>query len=361
MKAVVFEAIGSPLAITDMPEPRLGTGEVIVDVAAARLLAYAHEIFSGARDYPLLLPAIPGAGGIGRVRAVGPDATRLAPGDWVYCDATIRARDDAVAPDIMLQGLIAPGDGPAQLNRHYRHGSFAEQTIVPTENVTPIGDIAPDDAADWCAMGTLLVPYGGFLAVDLEPGETVVVSGATGSFGSAAVAVALGMGAASVVATGRNEAALADLNRRFGDRVRTAAMSGNEETDRQRILDAAPGPIDVVFDILPPAASPEQVRAAVLTARPGGRVALMGGVGMAGGSGLELPYAWLMRNNITVRGQWMYPRDAARRMAALIRAGLIDLGAFNVARFTLDQVNDAVAHAATHAGPFQMTTLVIDR
>lgn len=38
------------------------------------------------------------------------------------------------------------------------------------------------------------MPYGGLLAADLRPGETVPISGATGHFGSAAVAVALAMG-----------------------------------------------------------------------------------------------------------------------------------------------------------------------
>jgi alcohol dehydrogenase len=40
----------------------------------------------------------------------------------------------------------------------------------------------------------------------------------------------------------------------------------------------------------------------------------MGGIGMAGQGGeLTLPYAWLMRNNITIKGQWMYPRAAIPR------------------------------------------------
>ena len=52
------------------------------------------------------------------------------------------------------------------------------------------------------ALNVLLVPYGGLLAADLRAGETLLVSGATGNFGGAAVAVALAMGAACVVAPG---------------------------------------------------------------------------------------------------------------------------------------------------------------
>ncbi|HZD25282.1 MAG TPA: zinc-binding dehydrogenase [Alphaproteobacteria bacterium] len=362
MKAAILNAFGSPLTIGTLPEPELGTGEVVVDVAATRVLAYMNEVISGARDYTLELPLAPGPGGIGRVRAVGPDATRLRPGDWVYCDPTVRSRDDAAAPDIALQGLTAPSEGGQRLQRHFRHGAFAERMLVPTENVTPIGEIEPDEAPRWCALGTLLVPYGGLLAIDLRAGETVVVNGATGNFGSAGVAVALAMGAGRVVATGRNEAALADLAHRFADhcfdaRLRTVAMQGDEEADRARIVETAGGPIDAVLDLLPPMASIAQVRTAALAVRPQGRVVLMGGVGMAGGPGLDLPYSWLMRNGITVRGQWMYGHEAVPRMVGLIRAGLIDLGQFEVASFALDDANEAVEHAAAHAGPFRMTTL----
>src|ERR1700716_3202552 len=171
MKAAVLNAFGSPLAIETVPDPILGTGEVIVDVAASRVLAYANEVLSGARQYLLDLPVIPGPGAIGRVCAVGPDATHLVPGDWVYCDPTVRSRDHALCPDITLQGLSARGEGGLRLQKYFRHGAWAEQMRLPTENVKPIGKIDQADAARWCAMGTLLVPYGGFLAANLRAGE----------------------------------------------------------------------------------------------------------------------------------------------------------------------------------------------
>lgn len=357
MKAAVLKAFGSPLAIENVPEPELGTGEVIVDVMASRVLAYANEVFSGERKYLLELPIVPGPGAIGRVRATGPDATHLARGDWVYCDPTVRSRDDALSPDIALQGLTGGNEAGMRLQRYYRDGAWAEQMRVPTENAIRIGAIDEADAARWCALGTLLVPYGGFLAAELQPGETVLVNGATGSFGSAAVAVALGMGASCVIATGRNEQALADLVRRFGSRVRTVQMRGDEADDRKRILRTAPGPIDCVLDILPPAANASQVRTAILAVRPYGRVVLMGGVGMLGGAGLDLPYPWMMRNCITVRGQWMYPPHATLLMVGLVRAGLIGLDQFAVTTFDLDDANEAVANAARDSGPFRMTVI----
>ncbi len=357
MKAAVLKSFGTPLAIETVPDPLLGTGEVIVDVAATRVLAYADEVFSGKRPYLLELPVIPGPGGIGRVRAAGPDATRLAPGDWVYCDPTVRSRDDAVSPDIMLQGLTGGSEAGLKLHRHYHDGSFAEQMRVPTENLTRLGDFDAAQAPAWCAIGTLLVPYGGFLVANLKAGEIVVVNGATGAFGSAGVAVALAMGARTVIATGRNGSVLKDIAKRFGTRVRTVQMHGEEETDRARILEAAPGPIDCVLDLLPPAASVAQVRTALLTVRPHGKVILMGGVGMGGPGGLDLPYSWMMRNCISIHGQWMYPRDAASRMIGLVRAGLVKLEEFTATTFSLEQANEAVAHAAANGGPFKMTVI----
>ena len=58
---------------------------------------------------------------------------------------------------------------------------------MPTENATPLGAIDAADAGQWCGLGRLLVPYGGFLAGRLQAGETVLVNGATGAFGSAGV------------------------------------------------------------------------------------------------------------------------------------------------------------------------------
>ncbi len=325
----------------------------MVDIVAAPVLSYAAEVFSGTRQYPLQLPMAVGAGAIGRVRAAGPDATRLVTGDWVFCDPTVRSRDDATTPDVMLQGLIAPSEGAKRLQSHFHHGPFAEQMLLPMENAVLIGELDGIDAEGWCFLNALAIPYGGLLAADLQAGETVVISGATGFFGSAGVAAALAMGAGCVVAPGRNQAALQDLVRRFGSRVKTAVLTGDPEKDRELMQQAAPGPIDKVVDILPPLPDSAPVRAAVMTLRPHGIAVLMGGLRV----GLELPYAHLMRNCITVRGQYMYPRDAPARLISLIRSGLLSLADLQVTSFALDQANDAVAHAAANSGPFRYAVI----
>jgi alcohol dehydrogenase len=355
MKAAVLNAFGAPLAIQTLPDPVLGTGEVIVDMVAAGVTSYAANIFNGSRNYALELPVAPGAGGIGRVRATGPDATKLKFGDWVFCEPTIRSRDNAV--DSILQGWTYRTEAALPLHRLYHHGSYAEQLLLPTENVTRIGDIDPAQAGRWCALSRLLVPYGGLLAGDLKAGETLVVNGATGGFGGAGVAVALAMGAGKVVAAGRNARSLEDLVRRFGPRLRPAQMTGVEADDRQRIIEAAGGPIDVVLDFLPREASASQVQAAILAVSPGGRIVLMGGVR----SDLLLNYSALVHKELTLRGAWMYPSDAIPRVARMVRAGLIDLTQFELTEFGLDDANAAVAHAATNAGPRQLTVIRPDR
>jgi alcohol dehydrogenase len=360
MKAAVLKQFGSPLVIEDVADPKLGTGEVIVDVITAPVLSYAGEVFSGERKYLLPTPVVPGCGAVGRVREVGPDATKLKIGDWVFCDPTVRSRDDALMPDITLQGWSARGDGGMKLQEYFRDGAFAERIRVPTENAIPIGDIAPADAGRWCAINTLLIAYGGLLAMGFRAGETLLVSGATGNFGSATIATALAMGARSVIAPGRNEAVLDDLKRRFGDRLVPVQLSGDAARDSEAMKRAAPAPIDAVLDFLPPSVQAGVARAAIMTVRPYGRAVLMGGVGMLGGEDLALPYPWVMRNNITIQGQWMYQPEAVTGMVGLIRGGLLDLDHYAITEFNLEQANEAVTHAAANPGPFKLTVLRSD-
>ncbi|MCF3960213.1 alcohol dehydrogenase catalytic domain-containing protein [Streptomyces fuscigenes] len=358
MRAAALTRFGDPLAVREMPAPGAGGGEVVVEVLAACVPPYADEVFSGERNYPLVPPVVPGVGGVGRIVEIGPDATRLRVGDLVWCDCTVRSRDDALTPDITLQGWSSRGEGGARLARHLHDGSFAELMRVPTENVFPLPAAAGDDPARWAALTVHTISYGGLLAGGLAAGETLLVSGATGNLGSSAVAVALAMGAGRVVAPGRNRSALRLLADRFGPRVRPVRLTGDDAADRAAMREAGEGPIDMVIDLLPPGAPASAVRAAAMTVREYGRVVLMGGVGMLDGEPLALPYPWVMRNSITVRGQWMYPRAANAGIVRLLASGALDLGPERVRTFGLDAVNEAVAYAASHSGPYERTVLV---
>ncbi|MGX1849456.1 alcohol dehydrogenase catalytic domain-containing protein [Streptomyces sp. NPDC055299] len=357
MRAAVLTRFGAPLTVREVPDPEAGGGEVMVEVLAAGVAPYAAEVFSGKRKYPLVPPVVPGVGAVGRILHVGPDATRLRVGDLVWCDSTVRSRDDALTPDITLQGWSSRGEGGARLAEYMHDGAFAERMRVPTENVFPLPAAAGEDPARWAALTVHTISYGGLLAGGLAAGETLLVSGATGNLGSSAVAVALAMGAGRVVAPGRNKDALDLLADRFGPRLRPVPLTGDEATDRAAVSTAADGPIDMVIDLLPPSAPSSASRAAAMTVREYGRVVLMGGVGMLGGDDLALPYPWIMRNSITVRGQWMYPRTANVGIIRLLASGALGLAPERVRSFGLDAVNDAIAYAAAHGGPFDRTSL----
>ena len=181
----------------------------------------------------------------------------------------------------------------------------------------------------------------------------LVVNGATGNFGGAAVMLGLALGAGAVIALGRNAEVLKGLERRFGPRVRGVPFSGDADADARRIQEAAPAPIDVVLDILPPDADTALTRGAILSLREFGRAALMGGQQ----GELAIPYGWVMRNSVTIRGQFMYPRSANASLIAMAQAGLVDLKAFDTAAFPLGDVERALEHAAANAGAFKMTVL----
>jgi alcohol dehydrogenase len=65
----------------------------------------------------------------------------------------------------------------------------------------------------------------------------------------------------------------------------------------------------------------------------------------------------MMRNDLIVRGQYMYPREAPLLMAGLIKAGLLNLDVFEVHEFPLAAVNQAVEFART-CGVFRLTMLL---
>ena len=198
------------------------------------------------------------------------------------------------------------------------------------------------------------MPFGGLLAADLQAGEILLVHGATGSFGSAGVAVALAMGAACVVAAGRNRRALDDLVRRFGERVRPVVLSGDSRPTVRRCGRQRPAPMTACSTSCrrPRRSRPARGRddgSRERTRDPDGW--------RRHGSRRRSSYPWLMRNDITVRGKWMYPRWAPARLVAMIRSGLIDLRHFEATTFALEQVDEAVAHASANAGPFRMTVI----
>jgi NADPH:quinone reductase-like Zn-dependent oxidoreductase len=176
MRAIVLPEYGPPsaLQLRTVPDPSPGPNQIVVRMAGASLNPVDWKQRSGAiRAYmPLTLPAILGRDASGTVTAVGPGVTSLTPGDRVL-------------------GQV-PG------------GAYAELVAAPLDRWARLPDGL--DLADAGAL-PLVVLTGAQLAeeaTDARPGETILVTGATGGVGRAAVFAAKSRGA-KVLAGGRGK------------------------------------------------------------------------------------------------------------------------------------------------------------
>ena len=112
-------------------------------------------------------------------------------------------------------------------------------------------------------------------------------------------------------------------------------------------------PFDYLLDILGPMRNTTVTRSGIMALRPGGTAILMGGIDAP----LDIPYKYMMRNSLVIRGQYVCPRHAPSLLTAMICSGLINLELFSVQTFPLEQINQAVEYARHHGGPFQLTVL----
>jgi alcohol dehydrogenase len=355
MQAAMLKVIGQPLSIEDIPEPAPAAGDALVRILAAPIIPYMQEVLEGTRHYPLVLPIVPGYGAIGVVEKTGPDATRIQAGRLVLCDPMVRARDDSLSPDSILQGGIASGAGAQKLQTHFHDGPFAEKMLIPLENAIPLDHVQDIDPIKLCWMGVMLVPYGGLLAANVQPGQVLLINGATGFYGSAGVAVALAMGVECVVAPGRNQDTLDALVHRFGPRIHPVLLSDDETTNRRQIAQAT-GPIDCMLDIIGQTNDALPTLRGIMSLRANGTAVFMGG----SHANIPIPYDYVMHQNLTIRGQYMYPRHAPLWLMGMIRAGLIDLEALSTQVFPLAQANQAIQYAHEHATPFHLAVLAPD-
>jgi D-arabinose 1-dehydrogenase-like Zn-dependent alcohol dehydrogenase len=300
-RALVQRVYADPLQVETIPTPQPTPGSAIIRILAAPVVSYTSEIYDGTRKYPYQTPLVTGISGIGRIAAVGPDATSLAPGQLVYVDCVIHGRDDPSA--IILSGLTDGGsEGSRKLMRgEWRDSTYAEYAKAPLENCVPLDEKRLTASPTEAGLGydiprlayftQLLVPYGGLRDINLQAGETVIIAPATGGFGGAAVLVALAMGA-RVIAMGRNLESLEKL-KKLSDRVETVPITGDLEGEVAAL--ARFGPADAYLDISPAqAANSTHVKAGIMSLRHRGRVSLMGGfIG-----DVAIPHRIVLRNDI---------------------------------------------------------------
>jgi len=180
MLAAVLHTIGKAPRCEDFLECSAGDGEVIVEVLAAAIKPVDRQIANGTHyASPKKLPVICGTDGVGRM----PDGTR-----------------------VLFGGARAPYGAIAQ--RAVRRG-FCFPLPENLDEVTAAAVANPGVSA-WLTLGH---------RAKLVRGENVLVLGATGVTGRLAVKIAKLLGAARVVAAGRNVRALDELRQQGADAV----------------------------------------------------------------------------------------------------------------------------------------------
>ncbi|KAI0975014.1 alcohol dehydrogenase [Xylaria arbuscula] len=335
MRAVVQTA-PSTATVESVPVPKPEYGSAIVKIEVALVHANVANIFKVANPwFQLPYPIIPGAFGIGRVAALGPDATTLQEGQLVLVSAFIRARDDPSVSIItgVTAGVTIGAKPPSEhlYKTLARNGFFAEYIPAPLENVYRLDEArlfgSPAVGGLGYSPGELIVlaanaiVYSAIRRIDVQPGERVIITPATGHYSTAAVEVAVALGA-RVVAASRNAVSLAKLKKVYPDAVETVQLTGDIEADGAAL--AAFGPVDAVVEVAPPAATgATNLAAAISVLRPTGRVVLVGGRGDAT---LPIPYAQAMLNDWTIKGSYMYTREDMQRVIRLAETGLMKLG-----------------------------------
>ncbi|MGH9417302.1 MAG: NADPH:quinone reductase [Terriglobales bacterium] len=167
MKAIVVREFGGPevLQYGDTPTPRPAAGQVLVRVHAAGVNPYDTYMRSGTYAIKPPLPYTPGSDAAGVVEAVGEGVSRVAAGDRVYTAATLT-------------------------------GAYAEYALALETQVHPLPERTsfPQGAGVWVPYGTAF--HALCQRTRLRPGETVLIHGASGGVGIAAVQMARALGAA---------------------------------------------------------------------------------------------------------------------------------------------------------------------
>lgn len=284
MKALLCRSLGSieNLEVGDVPSPSLGEEQVRIGVSAAGVNFPDILMVEGKYQVKPDLPFIPGLEVAGVVLECAPGVEHVKPGDRVMAFA--------------------------------RHGGgYAAEVVLPAGIVTPI----PDDMSDVTAA-TFPVAYGtAHFALShrgkLQRGETLLVLGATGGVGIAAIEIGKLMGARVIAAAGSPE------------KLAVARTHGADETidyrrealrDRVRELTDGRG-ADVVFDPVGGDAFAQSVRCIGWE----GRILV---IGFASGDIPKVATNMILVKNFSVVGvvfgehSWRFPGDSRMRLAGLL-------------------------------------------
>ncbi|HEV8260035.1 MAG TPA: NADPH:quinone oxidoreductase family protein [Burkholderiales bacterium] len=214
MKAVLCKELGMPekLVVEEVPSPKAAQGQVVVSVKACGVNFPDTLIIQGKYQFKPELPFSPGGEVAGVVKEVGEGVSRVKPGDRVIAFNT--------------------------------WGGFAEEIAVDAERTIPM-----PSAMDFIPASAFVLTYGtSYHALkdraDLKAGETLLVLGAAGGVGLAAIQLGKAMGA-KVIAAASNDAKLQICKQNGADEV----INYGTEDLRARIKAITAGKgVDVVYD-----------------------------------------------------------------------------------------------------------------
>ena len=284
MKAIRVHEFGGPevLRVEDVPDPKPGAGEVLVRVRAAGVNPVDVYMHSGTYARKPPLPYTPGADGAGEVEALGSGVAGFTPGDRVYVAGV---------------GNTVAGAG-----------TYAERAVcIPSQLHHLPGRVS---FAQGAALG---VPYctayrALFQRAAARPSETVLVHGATGGVGIAAVELAHSHGL-TVIGSGGTEEGLATA-REHGADVLVNHRAPNYTDDIMRATGGRG--VDVIIEM---AAHINLDRDLTLLARHG-RLVVVGSRGP-----IEINPRNAMGRDAAILGMTLF--NATERDLAEIHAGLI--------------------------------------
>ncbi|WP_299056598.1 zinc-binding dehydrogenase [uncultured Nocardioides sp.] len=305
MRAVVTTGHGDldVLALRRVPVPAPGPGEVLLRVLAAgcnntdlwtREGAYGTTTPAGWKG-AVGFPRIQGGDVCGRVVAVHPGEPDHLVGHRVLVDPALY---DGPGPDALVDDVLGSE----------RDGGFAEHVVVPAACAHDVDDSPLTDEE----LAALPIAYGTALGMlergAVAAGHTVVVTGASGGVGLAAVQLAHTRGARVVAVC---SASKADEVRRAGADVVVDRAAGPVATGLRR---AAPDGVDVVVDVV---AGPT-VGDALDQVRPGGRWVVAGALD---GWRVSLDVRTLYLANVALVGSTMHTRRVFDLLVDLARRG----------------------------------------
>lgn len=301
MQAIRVHAPGpaSVLQWEEIPAPGISAGEVLVRLKASAVNHLDIWMRMGSVYAPM--PIVPGSEGAGTVETVGTGVTGFRKGDEVVVTPWI-------FPD-------RPYDGPPNLSVRIfgvaRDGCYAQYVAAPAHALLhkPV-KLSFEEAAS-IPLTTTTVYRMAITRGRLQPGETVLVVGATGGIGVAAVQLAHSMGA-RVFATTRDTV----KGQRLYDLGAEAVIDSSSDYSAEiRRLTADRG-VDLVLETVGKAT---WVRS-IASLRRGGRIAFCGSTS---GAEVHVNLQEIYRKEITAFGSYGGTPEEIRRVFRLVEDGLI--------------------------------------